>query len=198
MNLKETAKKLKSIDYGAFFGSKAFLIGGCLVIIVAAIIVNALIPTGDGGTKDGQVNILGNSVLVDATLSGDTDADADAEGADYFTQAVIERENTRNEAMEVLQTIADNPDALADAKEQAMEGIAAIADEMNSETTIEQLVKAKGFARCVCIVSSGRASVVVEAAEELTQAQVAQILEIVYLETGILPADTKVSAAKSA
>lgn len=197
MNLKETAKKLKSIDYGAFFGSKAFLIGGCIVIIVAAIIVNALIPTGSG-TKDGEVNILGNSVLVDATLSGDADADADAEGADYFTQAVVERENTRNEAMEVLQTIADNPDALADAKEQAMEGIAAIADEMNAETTIEQLVKAKGFSRCVCIVSSGRASVVVSADEELTQAQVAQILEIVYMETGILPAETKVSAMKSA
>ena len=91
--------------------------------------------------------------------------------------------------------IADNPDALADAKEEAMAGIAAMAEAMSAEATIEQLVKAKGFSKCVCVVSDGKASVVVNSAEELTAPQVAQILEIVYLETGILPANTKVMAS---
>jgi len=191
MDFKAGIKKLKEIDYGAFFGSKAFLVGGCALIIVAAIVVNALIPvnspTPDKNT--GGAQILGNSVLAGAKPEGET-----AETDSYFTQAVIERENTRNEAMEVLQAIADNPDALADAKEQAIQGIAAIADEMSAEASIEQLVKAKGFTQCVCIVSGGKANVVVGSEEELSPAQVAQILEIVYLETGILPADTKVMA----
>ncbi len=191
MNIKAGLKKLKEIDYGAFFGSKAFLVGGCALIIVAAIVVNALIPvnspTPDKNT--GGAQILGNSVLAGAKPEGET-----AETESYFTKAVIERENTRNEAMEVLKAIADNPDALADAKEQAMLGIAAIADEMSAEVSIEQLVKAKGFSQCVCIVSDGKASVVVGAEGELTASQVAQILEIVYLETGILPANTKVMA----
>ncbi len=189
MSFKNVVKKIKEFDYGAFFGSKAFLVGGCVVIIVAAIIVNSLIPSGNTEKKsDGKTQILGNSVLVDAeTNTEDT--------VDYFTQAIIDRENTRNEAMDVLQTIADNPDALADAKEEAMAGIAAMAEAMSAESTIEQLVKAKGFSKCVCVVSDGKASVVVNSAEELTAPQVAQILEIVYLETGILPADTKVMAS---
>lgn len=191
MNFKAGIKKLKELDYAAFFGSKAFLVGGCALIIVAAIVVNALIPVNtpavDKGT--GGAQILGNSVLAGANPEGET-----AETENYFTQAVIERENTRNEAMEVLQAIADNPDALADAKEQAIQGIAAIADEMSAEASIEQLVKAKGFTQCVCIVSGDKANVVVGSEAELTPAQVAQILEIVYLETGILPADTKIMA----
>lgn len=189
MKFKSMVKKLKELDYGAFFGSKAFLVGGCLVIIAAAIIVNALIPTAETEKEvGGDTQILGNSVLVDASPEGDTEGD-------YFTQAIIDRENTRNEAMDVLKTIADNPDALADAKEEAMAGIAAMAEEMSAEVTIEQLIKAKGFDKCVCIVSDSKASVVVGSEEDLTAAQVAQILEIVYLETGILPADTKVMAS---
>ncbi len=190
MKLKAFFAKLKEYDYAKFFGSKAFLVGGCAVIIVAAIVVNALIPTSvpTDEKPSGGAQILGNSVLAGANPEGET---ADTEG--YFEKAVIERENTRNEAMDVLKSIADNPDALADAKEQAMLGIAAMADEMSAEATIEQLVKAKGFEKCVCIVSDGKASVVVSA-EELTPSQVAQVLEIVYLETGILPANIKVMA----
>lgn len=192
MDYKAGLKKLKEYDWAKFFGSKAFLVGGCVVIIVAAIVVNALIPvnTPTEQAPSGGAQILGNSVLAGANPKPDSD------GADnYFEQAVIDRENTRNEAMDVLKAIADNPDALADAKEQAMQGIAAIAEEMNAEATIEQLVKAKGFEQCVCVVSSGKANVVVSAEGELSAAQVAQVLEIVYLETGILPANTKVMAS---
>lgn len=194
MSFKDTWQKVKDFDYGAFFGSKAFLIGGCGVIIAAAIVVNALIPSGDKKTgSDDKSQLLGNSVLVDAEQGEQSEESAEVDS--YFDKAVIDRENARNEAMDVLQSIADSPDALADAKEQAIQGIAAMAEEMSAEATIEQLVKAKGFSRCVCIVSDGKASVVVETAEELTAAQVAQILEIVYLETGIVPADTKVMSA---
>lgn len=189
MDFKERLKKVKEFDYAKFFGSKAFLVGGCAVIIVAAIVVNALIPVNTPKVEkpSGGAQILGNSVLAGANPQGETDIG-------YFEQAVIDRENTRNEAMDVLKAIADNPEALADAKEQAMLGIAAMAEEMSAEATIEQLVKAKGFDRCVCIVSNGKANVVVGAEEELTAAQVAQVLEIVYLETGILPENTKVMA----
>lgn len=195
MDFKAKFAKLKDIDYGKFFGSKAFLIGGCVLIIAAAIIVNAVIPKGGAPEiepetqTDGGARILGNSVLVSAGES------AKQTGVGYFAEAVVNRENTRNEAMEVLKAIADSPDALADAKEQAMLDIAAIAQEMSSEATIEQMVKAKGFKQCVCVVSKGRANVIVGAEGELQPAQVAQIMEIVYLETGILPDATKVMAS---
>lgn len=194
MNFKEGLRKVKEFDYGKFFGSKAFLIGGCVLIIAAAVVVNALIPTKAPTVEEpteGGAHILGNSVLAGA--DGGSEGDKQT-GTGYFEQAVINRENTRNEAMEVLKAIADSPEALADAKEQAMLDIAAMAEEMSSEATIEQLVKAKGFEKCVCVVSDGKASVIVNSEEQLSASQVAQILEIVYLETGIQPANTKVMA----
>ncbi len=194
MNFKEGLKKVKEFDYGKFFGSKAFLIGGCVLIIAAAVVVNALIPTKAPTVEEpteGGAHILGNSVLAGVDSGSEDDRQT---GTGYFEQAVINRENTRNEAMEVLKAIADSPEALADAKEQAMLDIAAMAEEMSSEATIEQLVKAKGFEKCVCVVSDGKASVIVNSEEQLSASQVAQILEIVYLETGIQPANTKVMA----
>lgn len=191
MDFKAYLKKVKEFDYGKFFGSKAFLIGGCVIIVAAAIVVNAMVPTGKPSVEkptEGGAQILGNSVIVGANGQNQQTSTG------YFEEAVINRENTRNEAMEVLKSIADSPDALADAKEQAILDIAAIAEEMSAEATIEQLVKAKGFEKCVCVVSDGKASVVVAAKDQLKPAQVAQILEIVYLETGIVPANTKVMA----
>ncbi len=194
MDYKEIVKKVKEFDYGKFFGSKAFLIGGCVLIVAAAIAVNALLPSGTPNNEkpsEGGAQILGNSVLVGA---GGNNSSTEETGNGFFDEAVINRENTRNEAMEVLKAIAESPDSLADAKEQAMLEIAAMAEEMSAEATIEQLVKAKGFAQCVCVVSGGKASVVVNSEGQLAPAQVAQIMEIVYLETGIVPANTKISA----
>ncbi len=188
MDMKESIKKLKEFDYGKFFGSKAFLIGGCAVIIVAAIIVNAMLPSPSDAKAPVQsgdgAGILGEDILVNGTV--------DAEG-DYFAQAVLERENTRNQAMAVLKEITENPDAMADAKEQAMLDVAAMVRDMNAEANIETLVKSKGFEQCVCLVSDGKANVIVCSAEELDAAQVAQIMEAVYEEAGIKPENTKIS-----
>ncbi len=190
MDMKKGIQKIKEFDYGKFFGSKAFLIGGCAVIIVAAIIVNALIPapaeekapvqSGDGA------GILGEEIFVGGT--------ADAEG-DYFAMAVLERESTRNKALAVLKEITENPDALTDAKEQAMLDVAAMVKEMNAEANIETLVKSKGFEQCVCLVSGDKASVIVCGDTALSAAQVAQITEIVYEEAAIAPENIKISVS---
>ncbi len=186
MDMKESIKKIREFDYGKFFGSKAFLIGGCAVIIVAAIIVNAMLPSSADVKEPVQTGngagILGEDILVNGTVAED----------DYFAQAVLERENTRNRAMEVLKEITENPEAMADAKEQAMLDVAAMVEEMNAEANIEMLVKSKGFEQCVCLVSDGKASVIVCGAEQLTEAQVAQIMEAVYEEAGISPQNTKI------
>lgn len=196
MKFKELKEKVKEFDYGKLFSSKAFLIGGCVVMIVAAVIVNALLPSPATVTEQPEESesgkILGNSVLVDANGENAEASEQLTDEADnYFTVAVLNREQSRNEAMDVLQTIADNPEALSDTKEQALLDISKLVSEMNAETNIESLVNAKGFEQCVAIVSDKQASVIVKS-DELEAGEVAQILEIVYLETGILPENTKV------
>lgn len=98
--------------------------------------------------------------------------------------SVINRERTRDEAMDVLQTIADSPDTMPDARQEALLSITAMVEEMNAETNIETLVKAKGFEECVAIISGEKCSVIVKA-EELLPDEAAQILEIAVEQSGL-------------
>ena len=57
---------------------------------------------------------------------------------------------------------------------------------MATESNIETLIVAKGFAECVAVISGEDASIVVKS-DGLNAAQLAQINEIVYSEAGISP-----------
>lgn len=104
----------------------------------------------------------------------------------YFTSTVTTRQEARDEAIEVLKLIYEDEEASEEARAEAGEKISKIALDIQNEANIESLVKAKGFAECVAIVSEDAVSVIVSA-EQLTAAEAAQILTIVYETTGIQP-----------
>ena len=62
---------------------------------------------------------------------------------------------------------------------------------MAAESNIETLIVAKGFAECVAVISDEGANVVVKS-ETLQASHIAQINEIVYEQTGILPVNIKI------
>lgn len=105
---------------------------------------------------------------------------------DYFTATALNRQQSRDEAIDVLKTVAESADATEEAKAEANEKISKIATDIQNEANIETLVKAKGFEDCVAVISDGAVSVIVSA-ESLQAAQAAQILSIVYETTGISP-----------
>jgi stage III sporulation protein AH len=92
----------------------------------------------------------------------------------------------------VLQTVVDSEDALESTKDQALFDISRIALEIAQESDIEALVKAKGFEQCVAVISGESVSVIVKNDGELLPGQAAQISEIVYQQTGILPTNVKI------
>lgn len=201
-SLKE---KLKKVNAKKLLASRAFLVSGCVVLIVAAVTVSALI----GGTSDADVanesesgKLLGNSVLVGDTVEnindGNTSAeDAGTEPSDLLAVTVLNRASVREDAMSVLQQIADNPDALPDEKENALTQIADIMDDMEAEANIETLALAKGIPQCVAVISGDQCSIIVDTAE-ITETELSQIVEIVYEQSGILPSGTKVILTSSA
>ena len=84
-------------------------------------------------------------------------------------------------------------DAAAEAtKQEAMAEISRIALDIQNEANVESLVKAKGFENCVAVISGDKINVIVASEEELVASQVAQINEIVYEATGILPVNVKI------
>ncbi len=105
---------------------------------------------------------------------------------DYFTATALDRQEARDEAIDVLKLISESEDASAEAKAEAAEKISQIALDIQNEANIETLVKAKGFDDCVAVISEGSVTVIVSA-DELLASQTAQILTIVYETTGISP-----------
>ena len=75
---------------------------------------------------------------------------------------------------------------------EALADISAIAGEIEQESNVEALVVAKGFLDCVAVINGEKASVIVKSEAELLPSQVAQITEIVYQQTGILPVNLNI------
>ena len=92
----------------------------------------------------------------------------------------------------MLQGVVDDKGSLDAAKEQALKDISAMAANIELEANIESLIKAKGFEECVTVINGDKATVVVKS-EGLKPNQLSQILEIVYLQAGVLPANVTIT-----
>ena len=166
------------------FGVRNLAIVLSVLVIGASVYVNWALYGKDSGTPAGGDNQASVGGTNNDGAAGDTGAGAVEE--DYFSAAVIERESARDEALEVLQGVVDDSTALDSAKEQALKDIATMAKVIENESNIETLIKAKGFEECVAVINGEKASVIVKS-EGLQPNHLSQILEIVYLQAGILP-----------
>ena len=204
LGLPETEEKefkFKSIFTGSENGVKRFGLRNIVIVlsvllIGAAVYVNWSMFGGDQGTGD-LSGAGGGSNLVGTNNAGNDNVNANGgqnsnETVDFFAASQIERQRARDEAIEVLQSVVDDATALESAKQQALADIAAIAANIETEANIESLIKAKGFEECVAVISGDKANIVVKS-EGLKPNQLSQILEIVYLQADILPANVTIS-----
>ncbi len=120
--------------------------------------------------------------------SAATDAD---ESGDYFASAALTRQQSRDEALDVLALVCSSADADEETKAEAQAKISKIATDIQNEANIEALVKAKGFEECVAVIGESSVSVIVKA-ESMQAKDTAQILAIVYETTGISPENVSI------
>ncbi len=172
-------------------GKRNLIIAGTVLLIGVAVLLNWVLFAGAGNTAgfpDYDTPTAGTGT-GDSTNTGDS---TDATGT-YFSATQVNRQRARDEAIEVLQAVVDNPEAAETVKAEAAAGIAAIAEEIQKEANIETLIKSKGFAECVAVLNGDTISIVVRA-DSLQPAELAQINAIVYEQTGITPAGVTISA----
>ncbi|MBR5285850.1 MAG: SpoIIIAH-like family protein [Clostridia bacterium] len=211
MNIKQQfsriKEKVKKIEWKRMIATKSFITVGCIMLVCVAVLVSSLASTPDTNTQtEGGDRLLGNALLVDTSVNidasvetsvpADSDVNASPETAeDFFAMAIINRTQVRDSALEVLREIAENPDSLPDAKEDALESIAEIADDMSAEANIETLVKAKGIGDCVAVISGDNCSVIVNQ-KNLLPDELTQITDIVFEQAGIPVTNITVVEAK--
>ena len=126
-----------------------------------------------------QTKTLGEAEYVDATT------EAPKSENEYFSQARMEREKSRDEAIEKLQNIIDKTDAGSEAKKTASEEISKISNYISIENKIETLVSSKGVKNCLAVISTNgeRVDVIVDV-DELSDAVILQIKEIAMQQLG--------------
>ena len=178
---------MKNEKLKQFFSSKtakSIAIFTMVILIGVAVYVNYKLfydPTASMGF--GENNMQNGT---DGSQATGTDAEND-----YFTATALNRQQSRDEAIDVLKLVVESEEASQEAKAQANAKIAKIATDIQNETNIETLVKAKGFEDCVAVISDNAVSVIVSC-EQLQAADAAQILAIVYDTTGIEPENVSI------
>ncbi len=170
-------------------GKRGIVIACAVVLIGAAVFANWFLFADDKDGFDGYDQ--GSDLAGNLNTGGDG---ADASEDDYFATMQVSRKRSRDEALEVLQSVVDNSGADEAVKTQALSDINRLALEMTMESNIETLVMGKGFSDCVAVINGESATVVVKTdGEGLLANQIAQINEIVYEQSKILPVNVKIT-----
>ena len=191
MNFKKVLNTIG--DFFKKMGKRNLIIAGAVIMIGLAVYVNWIFFAGDN--KDDSFNYdqsAGMNTNYGTTLgTGSNTGDQNSTSADansYFSSVQVSRQKARDEALEVLNSVVDNDNATDQVKAEAVAEIRQIASEMENEAKIESLIKTKGYAQCVAVISGENVSIVLQHEGELTAAALAQINAIVYEQTGISPA----------
>lgn len=185
--------KLKRINL--IIGKKQIIIVGLTLILGVAIYINYLI--GTNMTSDSPVSTedkiqdvggaYGEEQFVSA--NGDTHPSFDSVpvGADaeaYFAQARLDKMESRAEAIEVLQSIYAGGDSTETELAVFAQDAAVLSSYIESESKIENVLRAQGFEDVLCYLSENGASVIVRT-DGLDTAQAAQIKNALLSEVDI-------------
>ncbi len=196
MKLKELGEK--TLEMIKKLNRKAVISAGAVVIIGVAVLLNFLLLPTDAAKDKKKVD-----PAVDLSDVAGAIANRDSKGAsndnanakDKFAQMNLERRQARDEAMEVLNAVAESDTAVDAMKEEAINEIQKIAKDIECEANIESLIKAKGFEECVAVVSGETAQVIVKT-QGLMENEVAQISEIVYEQANVVPDNLTIIESK--
>ena len=163
------------------------IIAAVLVLVCAAVYLNWSYNASDESEPVDAADDANGAQTVGSQDSTD----------DYFAQARLARQTSRDEALGLLETAAASEGASQETIDASMDAIAAMATWSMQETQIENLLLAKNFADAVVYISSDGVTVAVPApVEGLNSAEVAQITETVIGETGCTAEDIRVIEVK--
>ena len=174
--LKDTWKRYKK-----YLNKRVMTAVGLCLLVAAAVITNVVINRSK--TEETTANQPSDVTAV-SSVGGST-------GTNFFAAYREERDNVRTQELAYLDAIVAqgaDTETLSDAQKQKLD----LVNAMETELTVENLVRAKGFSDVIVSIHDGNVNVVV-GASRLSDEQVAQILDIVLRETGKTAENVKIS-----
>ena len=114
-----------------------------------------------------------------------------ATGEDYFVEAKLEKENSRSKALEILNQTAANEGFDKETREKAQEQILNTAKNVEKETTIENIAKAKGYSDISVYIDGEEVSVIVRK-DGFSEEDAAKIKDIAAEQMGVSGKNIKI------
>jgi stage III sporulation protein AH len=179
---------------------KKHIILACLTLILGvAIYINYVLASGgaedivdtsatdiSGGaaavsvsTDDKSTGNYGDTEFVNADLTADTET-----GTDYFSQVRLTKMTSRDDAAEQLSAILGGGDLSSEEIATYTGAAVDLSSLAETESMIENLIKAQGFDDCVVYLTDDTANIVVKTSG-LLPAQAAQIKDILLGEVTV-------------
>lgn len=126
--------------------------------------------------------------------------DAGAEGSvvytDYFTSSHNDRAASRSETVMYYEAIIESESSSAEAKANAESSLAALVANMETEQRLESLIKALGYDDCLVTCGAENINIILKSSA-MTDAQVAQVLDIVLSETDKTASNVRIKSIEA-
>lgn len=145
--------------------------------------------------EDGMTENVEEAIPSEGEVPGEA-VFTSASSMSTLSGARLLKEQTRAKNKETLLEIINNANITESQKQEAVDGMIRITDIAERETSSEILLESKGFQDVVVSIHDTGVDVVVEAAE-LSEAQRAQIEDIIVRKTGTAPENIIISTSVS-
>lgn len=177
---------------GKVFGKKQLLLAGMVLALAGAVWLNMEYSGGNViGEADGSsptASYLGQAQYVNSSLESEAvETGAKVEDSEYFEKTRKDRNSTREEAIEQLEETVADAKLSDDIKAEAVAKMTELAARMDTEASIEALLKAKGFSDVLAIIGDNDINIVVKV-DKLLESETVQIGDIATSQSG-LPLD---------
>ncbi len=136
-----------------------------------------------GQVKD-DITDVGEAVLTNAQVSN------------YVAKAKLEREQTHSKAKDTLEEIINDKTVKDSVKQDAVDKLSSLAEQMEMETAAENLLGAKGFLNSIVTISNNNVDVLVNK-KDLSKVERSQIEDIVVRKTGCQLDDIVITSIKT-
>lgn len=140
------------------------VLASLMLALAVAVFINWRFTSPESSIKDVSKE-LGVATYVNAEeASSDQIANVSKQTTkadEYFAKAVMEREQSRDKAIDTAQETLKLSDSSDDAKALAVEQLSKLEDNIVVESNVESILKAKGFSNCLCLISDNSCSVAV-------------------------------------
>ncbi|MBP1578786.1 MAG: SpoIIIAH-like family protein [Oscillospiraceae bacterium] len=142
-------------------GKKQLVAAGLTVLLGTAVAVNFIYSGGkDKKLTEPSAEVsgtYGEADLVSMDKSGEA-----ADSSAYFAQARLDKQTSREEAAEVLQSMYQGGDLTKDELAAVEVDAVKMGGYIESENKIESMLKAQGFEDALCYLSDGSANIIVK------------------------------------